>query len=944
MLRHTFDMTTVMRRQYTRSELLNLRNNFPITRRQRRALWFYKLLRPPAKSHTSVGQQVLPPFSAPVTSYNSSDSAPADPTTQANKLRKSSCPSLTAPSILLFNARSVFYKIDELKIRILKYDPDIVCVTESWLDDSVDNNAICIPGYQILRQDRNSNGGGVIVFLKSNFSFTIVNNSLPPTLNSNLLCCEIGILDLTLTVVYHPYWGKTASHDMLLDHIQNLIDNSCNRHFLVVGDVNDLRLSLDDFCIYNSLQQIVTQPTRGSNILDVILTNQANLFETPFCTAPLGRSDHKGVFVKGSIKKPVTVTKVKVRSFSPSSFALCCHYLGSVDWQTFFNIIGDIDEMVDSFQEYLRFCYETFFPLKTVRMRSCDPPWLSPSLKTLSDAKDKALNRGNFQKYVQLRERFSKEVFKAKTKHLTRNSSNTTSDNWNSIKAQICTSAKPLQPINDSLASRLNDDFASHFSPKDIDRFYDKRPNLPVQIPEVTELQIVNMIKRSKSNSIGPDGIPGHFFRLFAEFISFPLSIIYNLCLKSSVFPRPWKLANVIPLPKNSNEYRPISILPFLSKLLERLIRDLILTPSLSHELDPRQFGFVSGGYGGCSNALLSLRLTILQHISLHPDNSARILAIDFKKAFDSVSHKILLNSLIDNFHCNPFVINTIRNFLTDRLQRVASQDYTSPWKFITSGVPQGSVLGPILFILLIDDFPSLKNTKVVAYADDISLIHLIDRDSDVDFQSVVDDFMSWSNEKKLSVNVNKTKCMYVTRKHLSVSPSTIVINGIPIEEVTTVKILGVVFSADLRWDAEFSNLYKTCCRSMSIVKRLQVNNNNSSVIWQAYTGLVFCHMAFRWPVICDLSVKFYRKLERLHNVACRWAKKMEKPSLRAMLNKICLKLIRKIARDKNAHPLSQFFVIRDINRPTRHTRTLLPLHRKSALYNNSFVKFSSFS
>ena len=131
------------------------------------------------------------------------------------------------------------------------------------------------------------------------------------------------------------------------------------------------------------------------------------------------------------------------------------------------------------------------------------------------------------------------------------------------------------------------------------------------------------------------------------------------MCLQSSTFPDAWKKANVIPLPKGKSctDFRPISILPFLSKVLERVIRDRLLLPVLRGKFDPRQFGFIPNTFGGCTNALVAIRLTILQHLAASSENFCQVLAVDFRKAFDSLSHRILIKvsapfSVIIHFPC----------------------------------------------------------------------------------------------------------------------------------------------------------------------------------------------------------------------------------------------------------------------------------------------------
>lgn len=906
-------MTSPPRRQYSSSQLLSLRRDFPIPRVQRRALWFHKILRRPPKS----------------------------PTNNVAKLRKPKQTSKPVPSLLMFNARSLFRKIDDLKIRASSHNCDLICITETWLDNSVADTSVSIPGYDLKRLDRDVNGGGVAIFLKSHLKLTIVNDLHVPGIKSNVLCCSLEDFDLLLVLVYHPYWGAVPAHSILVDFIQDIIDHSSMQRTLIAGDVNDLRLNLVDFAECNNFVQIVQHPTRGSNILDIVLTSHPLKFEVPICIAPLGRSDHKGVLVKcvDSSKASCKPSTLKVRSFSPSSYASCFAFLGSRNWDSFLDV-DDIDLMVDLFQSLLLFCFDLFFPEKTVRMRSADPPWLTPALKALSDSRDKALNRGLYPKYLALREKFNSEIQKAKTRHFSRLKSGSPVEIWNSIKTQLKPS--PQTHFDPSSASLLNDKFVDHFSQPDLHLFSCPSGSC-VDPPSVSEFSVFHLLKKCKSSSKGADGLPGHFYRLFAFVLAKPLSIIYNRSLQTAVFPRQWKLAHLTPIPKGASDFRPISILPFASKVLERLVRDLVLLPSLSSPFDPRQFGFIPKSFGGCTNAVLSIRLTLLQHLSKDPCNSAHLLAVDFKKAFDSISHLTLLETLRDLHHCNPYTIKFVHSFLSDRFQRVACDGTFTNWKSVSSGVPQGSILGPLLFVLLINDLPSFDDTRIVAYADDITLLHCESKNTKSDFQSIVNSFCSWSESKKLKINVEKTKVMNVCR---SSSPSnvTICINGTVIEAVENLKILGVFFSSDLQWNKQFEFLYNKLCRSLSCVKRLRSNGNPSDVIWQAYNGLVMCHLYFCWPIICDISQKHFRKFEKIDRIATRWANLTNIPCLKDRLDKCCIKLIHKVSLHKNVHPLSDFFDVRPIVNNTRHMRTLLPMRRKSRMYSRSFVKFSILS
>lgn len=921
--------------RYSRSDILSLRNNFPIPRRLRRRLWYYKLLQPYSSASTS---RVDCPVVASSLKSNSTSQTSSSPT-----LRKPQ-QHFPAPSILLFNARSLLNKLDDLKVRVAKFDPDVVVITETWLDNSVREGVLTIQGYKVFRNDRDLRGGGVAIFCKTALTAVVESSPTISKINSNLLSLRIADFDASIIVIYHPYWGNGSSHDFLLNVIQEMFDSCVSTHQLLVGDVNDLRHFLPPFLLCNNMNQIVTRPTRGQNILDIIATNHAEKFESPVYLSPLGRSDHKGIFLKSTVHKPVTTTKVTFRILTPSSYAACCKFLSFVNWNDLL-FFDDVDVLVEHFQNFLLFLFQTFCEQRTVRMRSCDPPWISPALKALSDDRDRALSRGNYQKYLVLREKFTSEVGKAKVSYFARVSSASYSEKWKFINSQVKV-PNSSKSFDFDEALKLNDIFHSSFSPPDIQHFRDDRTpdgklsTTPATDYFVSEREVFLMIQQCKSNSVGCDGVPGFFIRSLAVFLSLPLSIIYNRCLDSAVFPRIWKCANITPIPKkDSKDFRPISILPFLSKILERLVRDKVIIPSLKKSLDTRQFGFVRNGFGGCTNALLSIRLSLLEHITSASKKSACLLAVDYRKAFDSLSHRKLLESLIDNFNCSFQAIRIVQSFLSERFQRVFVNGFSTPWLEISSGVPQGSIIGPLLFTLFLNDLPTFDDTHIVAYADDVTIIFL---DNDwSQFQNIVDEFSFWSSNKGLQINVDKTKCMYVSRNVVDTSSlDDLLIDGSVVDIVDHVKILGMIFSADLRWDRQFSLLYRKCCSAMSCVKKVKTTCCNGNIVWQAFMGLVYCHLTYSWPIICDLNQNHFKKLERMYNLATRWSNHLDEPRLRDRLDKTCHKLVNKIAANVDIHPLSQFFVTRNNPHLVRHSRVLLPLKRSNAMYRNSFVKF----
>lgn len=525
---------------YSRSELLRLRHhNLPISRSQHRSLWYFRLLQ--ENFPTGVTKQLRNGQHRTDQTPDLAVSGESTECLRLVKLRKPQQPQSAAPSILLFNSRSLFNKLDDLKIRVISCQPDIICITETWLDESVNDNAILLPGYSLIRQDRDSRGGGVLLYHKSALSVSVLSNVPIPNVKSNILSCNLTDFDTCLTIVYHPYWGKVSAHEIVLGFLQSILNDANLSHHVIVGDINDLRLFIDDFFTLNDLHQIISRPTRGLNILDIVASNMPSKFQTPSHLNPLGRSDHKGVLVKPVKSSPVTTTKVTVRSFSSSSYAKCCEVLASIDWHSWCAHVSqvDIDTMVDSFTFSLSHLYQTYFPEKTVRMRSSDPPWITPSLKAISDARDKALSRGQNGKYICLREKFLSELSKSKAKYFARfSASASNSKSWASINSQINNNNKTTSSIDEKLAHSLNDKFQSSFSTADIHLFSDSRTNVTPNpdFSNVTESLIYNLIMKSKSNSSGPDGIPGFFCENFCCIFGHPTCIHLQTLLAIGCF------------------------------------------------------------------------------------------------------------------------------------------------------------------------------------------------------------------------------------------------------------------------------------------------------------------------------------------------------------------------------------------------------------------------
>ena len=252
-----------------------------------------------------------------------------------------------------------------------------------------------------------------------------------------------------------------------------------------------------------------------------------------------------------------------------------------------------------------------------------------------------------------------------------------------------------------------------------------------------------------QSKSPGPDGIHNKLLIEICDFICEPLSQLFNKSIATGTVPAEWKLAHVTPIFKSGDKhdpgnYRPVSLTSICSRLLETLVKDSIMTHMETNNLFTKhQFGF-RGGHS-CVTQLLH---TFEEWSKAIDDrHSVDVLYLDFRKAFDTVPHQRLLKKL-NAYGISGHILNWIEHFLKERKQRVSISGHLSDWADVLSGIPQGSVLGPTLFLIFINDLPDRVNSLVKIFADDTKMYSIINDQSDIDsLQKDLDNLAEWSEK-----------------------------------------------------------------------------------------------------------------------------------------------------------------------------------------------------
>ena len=425
------------------------------------------------------------------------------------------------------------------------------------------------------------------------------------------------------------------------------------------------------------------------------------------------------------------------------------------------------------------------------------------------------------------------------------------------------------------MAEDLNGYFSSVFTKEDISslpvadaKFQGAKSDYLGRLVVTPEL-VAKKIKAMKDNkSPGVDGIPPKLLMETVEQISIPLARVFNLSLKEGVVPFEWKEANIIPLFKKgsrnkSENYRPVSLTSVICKLLERLIKDHMVEFLVKHKLlNSSQHGFLK------ARSCLTNMLCFLEEITKWIDvgSPVDIIYLDFQKAFDKVPHQRLLLKLKAH-GIGDSITDWIEQWLTDRRQRVVVDGEVSNWKSVLSGVPQGSVLGPILFLIYINDLDDSITSNVLKFADDTKLFRKVNTDGDKQhLQNDLDRLVKWSEKWQMLFNFGKCKCLHTGHRNLNVNykmGDTVL--GTTVKE----KDLGVTISADMKVSEQCCIAASKGNQILGLIRR-NITYKGKKLIIPLYKAIVRPHLEY-----CIQAWRPYRKkdidtLERIQRRATK--------------------------------------------------------------------------
>ena len=912
--------------------------------------------------------------------------------------------------IINMNCRSSIRKTEEINYIFNELNPDIACHCETWFDDSVPRQANIPPGYKVIRKDRNemfkqrygkTSGGGIAIYYKEHMQVERKEN-LSDDIEEILWVHIKEKSSFMLGTMYRASYTDTLDEQngecKIEENIRKVSEISDN--LIMTGDFNiDLNnekhkdtIKLSNIYDTYGLTQLVNKPTRidpkskRKTLIDHIWTSMKQVVKSHGTFISI--SDHLGTYVKLNIGKNKPKDKfIKIRSYANYSEEILNTNLSNAISES--NVEQHINEkkinaatneLIEVFQQTIN----KIAPIKIIRQKDKTKhiPWYTTELKNLIKDKNQSLSNyfyfglDVFKKHAkELTNKIKHLKTKLKSKYFTDRISEF-KDNprkyWQIINdlTQRTETKETTEP--DKMSQDKADNFNQYFAT--VGENIQKKLKKQFQIENLSEIQGFNfkletsasigkMIDNIKSNvATGHDDISAKIIKDAKPTLVPILMKLVNLSYEVHTFPDCMKIAAIKALHKKEDKndfanYRPISILPTISKVFERsATAQLVHHLETNNIINPSQHAYRKG------HSTITCLFEVVNHLYKLIDDKkiAAVISLDLSKAFDSINHNLLINKL-STMGISEGALLWIKSYLSDRQQYVKFKDFISTKQPITAGVPQGSIIGPLLFICYINDlYPTFDHeSKVYSYADDTQIIVHANKSDQLTkkIEKAITTAQKWYSENSMQNNTGKSEILITCNKgptnHIKIKIFEEGKRKLLVPK-PFIKILGVYLDEKLDWKKHLKFVKKTAFNSIRNLHRVNHLVPVKTRIY-LYNTLIVPHFDYADIIFGGCSKKNSKYLQTAQNFAVRsitGTKKSVSPSESfRKLNFLNLENRRKVHEAVFAHKSLLDLNPQQINlnyvrqlstghtRNSTHSSLNVPLHRNAKFQKSPFFR-----
>lgn len=802
-------------------------------------------------------------------------------------------------------------------------------VNDNENENKTEFSKFSLPEYKVVHQPRKkqnrANGGGVCIFVHDSLKFKKHRQLSVNDSDCEILSIEIINKKSRNIIISSIYRQPSGNVKKFKQHLKNhLTDNKlkCKTIYLA-GDFNlnllhhDTNKHVKNFVntlLQHNLIPTINRPTRITKktvtLIDNIITNDFSNISTGVIKSDV--SDHfpNYLICEKEIDTSSTVTKIIKRSINKTTIKKFYKTLSASNWE----LVTNNDSPEHSYNVFIEIfsrAYNKVFPKKEciLKPKTLKSPWMTESLLKSSKRKQKLYekflkkktyaNEKKYKAYTKLFERIKKQLKRNYYDEIMEKAEGNSKKTWNIIKEIIDKS----KSITNNLPKQLNykNEIISEKS-KIAESFNDFfsciGKNLASKIPN-SKRNLMSYLKNAdkimKNNSLTPDELDKAFNTLQSnkspgideisvnvvkeiyETIKPVLLHIFNLSITKGIFPSQLKTAKVTPIfkagdPSDPGNYRPISVLPCFSKILERIMYNRLYEYLVQNNiLYKKQFGFQKKH--STEHALMEL---ISEITNSFENNECTIgVFIDLSKAFDTVDHDILISKL-ENYGVTGTNLSWFKHYLTDRKQCVTYDEFLTETKRITCGVPQGSILGPLLFLIYINDLHKTSRLlDFILFADDTNLFYS-HKDIKTLFQIVNNELeliSDWFIANKLSLNVKKTKYIFFCKNskldNLPLKLPALKVNNVDVKRVADTNFLGIIINETLNWNTHIKIIENKISKNIGVLYKAKqyLNINSLKKIYFAFINSYLNYCNIVW------ASTYKSKLKKIYNKqkhACR--------------------------------------------------------------------------